>query len=343
MYKTLIALATATAGLLYAQTPADVTPSKPRTMMWEQRAEVAGAPQEATIGFLAAEGAVGLAGKTIKGAPYSATVEQSFTQTLADGTRIQRKSTSQMARDSEGRTRTENTPLAAGALPVDFPTTVFIFDPVAKQTIVLNEKEKTARVMKMPTRDPANAGFAYATADPQLLPGGAVRRRQPAPASAGEAPKEDVLVERRVEVVATGPGAQVVIEDGGPGMPVAGVSTNQHVMVLRGDDSSMKSESLGTQTVSGVPCAAKRTTRTIAAGQIGNDRPIEIVNETCFSEELKLLVSSRTNDPMHGENSMRLSSISRAEPAKSLFEVPPGYTVKEGPQPMILERRMERK
>lgn len=350
MNKTLLALVTATAGLLCAQ-PADVTIARPRTMMWEQKVELAGAPQEATIGFLAAEGAAGFAGAPVKGAPYSATIENTFTQTLADGTRIQRKSASQTARDSEGRTRTENTPAVAGSLNVDLPATVFIFDPVARQTIVLNEKEKSARVMKMPDITNARSGVAFRSADAHLVTGGGVRMRQPAPAGAAvtTGPKEDVIVERvfNVTTAQAGSEASLVTENirgAIPAMPAAGISANHHVMIFdRGDDGSMKTESLGTQTISGVPCAAKRNIHTIAAGQIGNDRPIEIVNETCFSEQLKTLLSSRTNDPMHGETLMRLTTINRAEPAKSLFEIPPGYTVKEGPQPMIFERRLDKK
>ncbi|MBN8729267.1 MAG: hypothetical protein J0L64_01910 [Acidobacteria bacterium] len=351
MNKTLLALVTATAGLLCAQTTADVTPAKPRTMMWEQKMEMAGAPQEATIGFLAAEGAAGFAGAPVKGAPYSAAIENTFTQTLADGTRIQRKSTSQTARDSEGRTRTENTPAVAGSLNVDLPATVFIFDPVAKQTIVLNEKEKTARVMKMPDIGMAKSGAVFSTVDDHVVTGGSVRMRRPAPAGAAvtTSPKEDVIVERVFSVTSTqaGAGPALVTENIRPALPTipaGGISTNHRVMIFdRGDDGSMKTESLGAQTISGVPCNAKRNIHTIAAGQIGNDRPIEIVNETCFSDQLKTLLSSRTNDPLHGETLMRLTTITRAEPAKSLFEIPPGYTVKEGPQPMIFERRIEKK
>lgn len=349
MNKTLLALVTATAGLLCAQ-PADVTIAKPRTMMWDHKVELAGAPQEATIGFLAAEGAAGFAGSPVKGAPYSATIEHTFTQTLADGTRIQRKSTSQTARDSEGRTRTENTPAVAGSLNVDLPATVFIFDPVAKQTIVLNEKEKTARVMKMPDISMAKSGAAFSTVDDHVVTGGSVRMRRPAPAGTAvtSGPKEDVIVERvfNVTTAQAGSEASLVTENirgAMPAIPAAGISANHQVMIFRGDDGSMKSESLGTQTISGVPCNAKRNIHTIAAGQIGNDRPIEIVNESCFSDQLKTLLSSRNNDPMHGENLMRLTSINRAEPAKSLFEIPPGYTVKEGPQPMIFERRLDKK
>jgi len=175
-----------------------------------------------------------------------------------------------------------------------------------------------------------------------------MRRPAPAGTAVTTGPKEDVIVERvfNVTTAQAGSEASLVTENirgAMPAIPAAGISANHQVMIFRGDDGSMKTESLGTQTISGVPCNAKRNIHTIAAGQIGNDRPIEIVNESCFSDQLKTLLSSRNNDPMHGENLMRLTSINRSEPAKSLFEIPPGYTVKEGPQPMIFERKLDKR
>jgi len=347
MNRRVLVLITAAAGVLSAQTPApDPAGAKQRTMMWEHKVGVAGAPQEATIGFMAVDDAVGMAGSPIKGAPYSATVEHVFTQTLADGTRIERKSSSKTARDSEGRVRTEQSPTSVGPVPVDLPTMVFIHDPVGKQTIVLNDKEKTARVMKLPDIEVLRGKIAAG------MPAGGVRMRRAGPPEGGglaPAIREDVIIERKATVQGEGP---KTIPDGvafpasdvmfTAAVPPPGASVNQRVMVFRSDDNS-KSESLGTQSVSGVNCAAKRNTHTIPAGQIGNDRPIEVVTETCFSEELKTVLSSRTNDPMHGETSMRLSGVSRGEPAKSLFEIPAGYTVKEGPQPMMFERRIDTK
>ncbi len=346
MKKTAFLLASAMAGALSAQTPAPDPASKARTMHWEHRVAVAGAPQEATIGFIAAEGAAGFAGAAIKGAPYSATIENTFTQTLADGTRIERKSSSKTARDSEGRTRMEHTPAAMAPVPVELPTTTIIQDPVAKQTIILNDKEKTASVMKMPDMTAMRSKMAGVAG---------VRMRSPMPAGAVVATEaapavvEDVVIERKIEragpggpAIAAFPPSDVMFTTAVPAQG-ATMGHSQVMIFDRGDDKS-KTEQLGTQTISGVACNATRSTHTIAAGQIGNDRPIEIVSETCFSDELKTVVSSRTNDPMHGETSMRLANVSRAEPAKSLFEVPAGYTTKEGPQPMMLERKvMERR
>ena len=348
MYGKTIALSAAMAGLLCAQTTPDPA-SRPGVMTWESRVAVAGAPQEATIGFMAAEGAPGFGGSPVKGAPYSATVENTFTQTLADGTRIERKSSAKTARDSEGRTRMEQSPAAIALVPVEMPTTIIIQDPVAKQTIILNDKEKTATVLKMPDMDLLKTKMAMA---------GAVRMRSGAPAGAvagvagAHVVTEDVVIERKIERHAEGGKAAVAFPPSDvlftaavppPGAGVGHAGMSHQVMMFDGGGDNAKTEALGKQTISGVACTATRTTHTIPAGQIGNDRPIEIVSENCFSDELKTVVSSRTTDPMHGETAMRLSGVSRSEPAKSLFEVPAGYTTKEAPKPMMFERKLERR
>jgi len=94
---------------------------------------------------------------------------------------------------------------------------------------------------------------------------------------------------------------------------------------------AVKTESLGSQVIEGVFVEGKRVTRTIAAGEIGNERPIEIVSETWFSPELQVLVSSKHVDPRFGETAYHLQGIDRSEPERSLFEVPENYKVRGGP------------
>ncbi|HEV3036925.1 MAG TPA: hypothetical protein VHA33_03975 [Candidatus Angelobacter sp.] len=89
----------------------------------------------------------------------------------------------------------------------------------------------------------------------------------------------------------------------------------------RGD---VKHESLGVKTIEGVSAEGKRETRTIAAGAIGNERPIEITSETWYSPDLHTVVLSKRNDPRIGETTMHLTGINRGEPDASLFQPPPG-------------------
>jgi hypothetical protein len=108
------------------------------------------------------------------------------------------------------------------------------------------------------------------------------------------------------------------------------------------NDPDTKTEDLGRQMIEGVPADGKRTTTTIPAGTIGNDRPIVIVHERWYSPDLKQVVLSKHNDPRMGETTYRLSRIQRTEPARSLFEVPSDYTVKEVEAPPLPKMRMKR-
>lgn len=90
-----------------------------------------------------------------------------------------------------------------------------------------------------------------------------------------------------------------------------------------------KTESLGKQAIEGVEAEGTRTTITIPAGKIGNDRPLEIVSERWESAELQVVVLSKHSDPIAGETIYRLTEIKRAEPARSLFEIPSDYTLEQ--------------
>jgi hypothetical protein len=88
-----------------------------------------------------------------------------------------------------------------------------------------------------------------------------------------------------------------------------------------------KTEQLGTKNIEGVECEGSRTVTTIAAGSIGNEKPIEIIYERWYSKELDLIVYSRHYDPRYGEQIYRLTNIRRGEPDRSLFSVPSDYKI----------------
>jgi len=86
-------------------------------------------------------------------------------------------------------------------------------------------------------------------------------------------------------------------------------------------------EQLPGQTVGDVLAEGIRRTTTIAAGAIGNERPITVVSEEWTSPELKILVRSENSDPRVGKTSYRLENIVRGDPDPSLFQVPPDYAL----------------
>jgi hypothetical protein len=95
-------------------------------------------------------------------------------------------------------------------------------------------------------------------------------------------------------------------------------------------DGSLKQEDLGTQTINGVTATGTRYTRTIPAGQIGNEKPIVVVSEHWYSNDLQIVVKSSRIDPRFGTTTYTVSNIQRTEPAASLFTVPADYTVQTG-------------
>ena len=222
---------------------------------------------------------MGLGGKTVTGAPYSAQVVTQTTQTLSDGTHINRQASGAVYRDSQGRVRREMTMPAVGALTgsAQVPNAVFINDPVAGYHYVLHADRKAADRIPMPPQGAAGFG-----------PG------KGGPDAAGSN---------------SGPGGRR------GGAQVAKVS-------------------LGTQTIEGVQAEGTRITKTIPAGQIGNDKAVTIVTERWYSNDLQTVVMMKHSDPWGGETTFRLASINRAEPATSLFQVPADYTVtdRRGPR-----------
>src|SRR5215467_4580542 len=93
---------------------------------------------------------------------------------------------------------------------------------------------------------------------------------------------------------------------------------------------TLQKEDLGNQTISGVTAQGTRITHTIPAGQIGNEKPITIVREVWYSNDLQTVVMSKRSDPWSGETTYSLTNIQRAEPDATLFAVPSDYSVTQG-------------
>lgn len=102
----------------------------------------------------------GMSGRLVKNAAYSADMITETSQTLADGNRIRKTSTSKIYRDSEGRTRREQSLDALNSLSANSNLTpvVFISDPVAGSDYVLNPSSKTATKSSRPSRPMQEGG-----------------------------------------------------------------------------------------------------------------------------------------------------------------------------------------
>jgi hypothetical protein len=252
-------------GTASAQTaPATSAPAGPRVMAYEK-----GGPgpmgADENIGFMEFE--MGLGGKTVAGAPFTAKISTHTTQVLADGNRIVRSTSGSLARDGQGRSRRDMTLPAIGpwaAAGKSAPQVAFINDPVAGARYILEPDRKIARKM---------TGHAHA--------GDFLKSK----------PMREFGAKREAETTTT---------------------------------------SLGTQAINGISAEGTRYTRTIPAGEIGNEKPIVIVTERWFSSELQTTVMTKRSDPRMGETVFQLTNVQKQEPDASLFQVPADYTVKEG-------------
>ncbi len=104
-----------------------------------------GGPDDA-LAFIGFEG--GFAGKTVTGAPFSASISTVMTEKLADGNKIERRTSGTLARDSQGRTRRDLTLPAIGPWAASgqaAPRVILINDPVAATRYLLDPDSKVAR------------------------------------------------------------------------------------------------------------------------------------------------------------------------------------------------------
>jgi hypothetical protein len=220
-------------------------------------------------------------GKLVAGAPYSAVAISETTQTLGDGTVIDRKVQSNVYRDSQGRTRKETTLPAVGPLATSGQSKSFVMvnDPVASKSFVLHTDTKVATLLPAHNRGPKGTGTTTTNA---TTTGANVETRMQA---------------REQAEIASG---------------------------------RLKKDDLGTQSINGISAQGTRFTRTIAAGEIGNDKVITVISERWYSPDLQVVVKSVRTDPRFGQTNYTLTNIQRTEPAAALFTVPSDYTVQQG-------------
>lgn len=273
--------------------------------------------------------------KIVVGAPFSAEAISESLQVLADGNRISRSSSNKMYRDAQGRFRREgiaNPGTAFGAY-FELQPTVLILDPVNGFKYFLNTDSKTIRryTLRVPVQlsttmqnlfmyrhgegqDAAAARTEYHEAAKKFRE--EVRARQTeenvtqaaAPKTAGDHLAQAKLLTGQIAIAGS---ALTKLET--PGVYGLAYKTDT------------KTEPLGMQTIEGVEAEGTRTITTIPAGAIGNERPIDIVYERWYSNDLQLIVSSRHSDPRFGDQTYKLTNIIRANPEGTLFTLPADF------------------
>jgi hypothetical protein len=257
------------------------------------------AQQNVTLQLIAADAQI------VKGKPYSADTSTETVQTLADGNRIVHRTVSKFYRDSDGRTRREQT---FGNVDPEHPSAhevkVFVDDPANGTAFVMDPGSKSAdKVQRSPKfLDERNAEF--------------LDERN----AKDEAKRSMMTIESDGEEGAQGAPGRMMIKfrDEHSGNLAAIVSDEKRDVVK---------EDLGNRTIEGVDCTGTRQTITIPAGAVGNEKPISIVTETWFAPAIAAVVESATDDPRYGKTTYQLTNVQLSEPARALFEPPANFKV----------------
>lgn len=303
--------------------------------------------------------------RLVKGAPYCADAVHESVQLLPEagggiGNRIVRKQTSRLCRDGEGRTRQE--------VERDGKRRVYLRDPVAKENWVLDPEARTARRLGTPmtvsmsmnlppvlhdsgvwrdyadrmrewARNLADRARAGGTWNPPAMP--------PVPGTPGAAGTAPAAPTPPAAPMPPAPPSPVVIAP----TPGAGENHEIKLRILRADADAVAplpplppgmssraghlaprgpgvTTALPAKEIDGVRVNGERTTWTIEAGKLGNEKPIVITREVWRSPDLLLTVQSNDFDPRSGQTAYRLVNLKRGEPDAALMKVPSDYDQK---------------
>jgi hypothetical protein len=232
-------------------------------------------------------------------APYTVEFKITRIQTLANGATITHESKQIMARDSQGRTLNANTPLSASDDQPENTITV-VHDPAENTQTSWDSRSRRARVLKM--NPPGSGPGCWSTASGN------------ATAEIGGAMSTTVST----AAGAVGVGSSTVnVRSPGIAPPRAGPPSL--IRPVR--------EDLGADTFLGVEVKGTRVTRTIPAGQIGNDVPLVTVSEMWSAPSLGLTLRDITDSAQSGKSTREAVSLDLGEPDPSLFQPPEGYEV----------------
>lgn len=320
-------------------------------------------PVEDTLAFAASE----LGGERIvKGAPYCADAMHEHIQTLADGNRIVRRQLTKLCRDGEGRMRQEtehegrkrvylNDPVARERWQLDpeHKTALRLGSrgvldtlPPLPDASTLREYSERMREFAEHMREWGREFGERVREWGRELPGASDTNAAPAapqspkpphpPAPAWISPFDAQHGSGDLQVRVLRLDGPEVTAAAAPGaiawnLPLPhGIALRSQMLAPRGPGVSI---SLGSKDMEGVRVNGERTTWTIEAGKLGNEKPIVITREVWTSPELMLTVYSRDFDPRNAEVVYRLTRLKRGEPDAALMRVPVDYEVRGGRRP----------
>ncbi|WP_457350994.1 hypothetical protein [Roseateles sp. P5_D6] len=298
--------------------------------------------------------------RVVRGAPYCATAVHENVQTLGDGNRIVRKQQSQLCRDGEGRTRRE-VQREGGPKVIYLNDPVS-----KESWVVYPDQKRVQRLRSNAAWAPGADAAAHAAWEASMQDWGERMKEQAARwkewgGRVAERARSVDAERVRARAMAGEPG--IVIEQELMTTPAPGASAverRRELRVIRASElpappampapptplmvptppvppmplllPGMLPREGGTTTalapkeIDGLKVTGERTTWTIEAGKIGNEKPIVSTREVWRSPELMLTVQSRDADPRMGEQNYRLEKLKRGEPDPALMKPPAEFS-----------------
>jgi len=274
---------------------------------------------------------IGVAGplgaQAVAGNPISAEFVTEHHQSFTDGNSISHSTTSVIFRDAAGRIRRESQ-LSVPGLPASVAAASFItiVDHGLGFGWVLDPQEMVAHRYNLNGAGPSYMAHLSAQGRGSgLLPPDS----RPASDTAASANAQDSLRWR----VHTFPARHFTPPADSAAVPAAMSSADFPAPSLRIDQpflaapNPVRTENLGEEMILGFRTHGTRVITTLPQGEIGNDRPIDIVSEQWFSPDLDLVMRSAHHDPWGGDFTTTVTKISRSDQPGWLFQVPSQYKI----------------
>ena len=104
--------------------------------------------------------------------------------------------------------------------------------------------------------------------------------------------------------------------------PPYGVGANANI-----NRPDFQQEDLGTDSMENVAVHGVRKTRILPARASGTGKPVIVTDEYWYSDELRLNMLVKHDDPRSGHQTVTITQVNRSEPEETLFEIPADYRI----------------
>src|SRR5208337_5608413 len=108
-----------------------------------------------------------------------------------------------------------------------------------------------------------------------------------------------------------------------PTPPPAPANSTPGTAIAPPNAENLKTQDLGTEIVAGLPLHGTRKLRTVPATLSGTGHEITITDDYWYSDDLKVYLVLKHNDPRTGEQFVGIIKVDRQEPDPSIFQIPP--------------------